>query len=77
MPLRIKVEPRWVDELLAYLRALGADARKEPPNAIVVRRRHKRLHGEPPHQDTTELDFVLRGWSAHRAGVDYEIERAA
>jgi hypothetical protein len=77
MPLRIKVEPRWVDELLAYLRGLGADARKERRNAIVVRRRHERLEGEPLHQDKTELEFVIRGWAHRRPEVHYEIEHAA
>jgi hypothetical protein len=77
MPLRIKVEPRWVDELLAYLRGLGADARKERRDVIVVRRRHKRLAGEPKHQDATELGFIIRGWANDRPGVDYEIEQAA
>ena len=78
MPLRIKVEPRWVDELLEYLRSLGADARRERRNAIVVRRRHERLAGEPADQDEMELEFVVRGWAHHRPDVVlYEIERAA
>jgi hypothetical protein len=77
VPLRIRVESRWADELLAYLRALGADARKERRDAIVVHRRHKLVAGEPAHQDRTELDFVVRGWANERPGVAYEIERAA
>lgn len=76
MPLRIRVPARWVDELLAYLRELGADAWKER-NTIVVRRTHRRLAGEPVTQDLVELDFVLRGWANKRPGVDYEIDRAA
>jgi hypothetical protein len=77
MPLRIKVEPRWVDELLAYLRGLGADARKERRNAIVVRRRHKRLAGEPAYQDKMELEFIVRGWAHRRPDAHYRIDEAA
>lgn len=76
MPLRIRVEARWVDELLSYLRSLGADVRKER-DAIVVRRTHRALPGEPLTQDQIELEFVVRGWASDRPGVTYEIERAA
>jgi hypothetical protein len=77
MPLRIRVETRWVDELLSYLRSLGADVRKERHDAIVVRRTHRTLPGEPLTQDQVELEFVVRGWASDRPGVIYEIERAA
>jgi hypothetical protein len=76
MPLRVRVESRWLDELLSYLRSLGADVRKER-DAIIVRRTHRALLGEPLTQDQIELEFVVRGWASDRPGVTYEIERAA
>ena len=76
MPLRIRVAASLADDLLSYLRGLGADARKQDARTIVVRRRHTRLPGEPAHQDEVELDFVVRGWAGKRRDLDYEIERA-
>ena len=76
MPLRIRVDAKWRDELLWYLRSLGADVRRES-DAIVVRRTHRALPGEPLTQDQIELEFVVRGWASGRPDVTYEIERAA
>jgi hypothetical protein len=76
MPLRITVDPAASDDLLAYLQRLGADAKKFRRNVIIVHRRHRRLDGEPPHQDKTELEFVVRGWAQSRPEIRYEIEAA-
>ena len=77
VPLRIRVsESARVDELLTYLRGLGADARRED-DAITVRRRHRVLEGEPPTQDRMELEFVLRVWATERPGTAFEVEEAA
>jgi hypothetical protein len=64
------------DDLLAYLRSLGADARREG-DAITVRRRHRLLEGEPPTQDRVELEFILREWASHQPGTAFEVEEAA
>jgi hypothetical protein len=77
MPLRIRVSgSARADDLLAYLRSLGADARREG-DAITVRRRHRVLEGEPPAQDRMELEFVLREWATHQPGTTFEVEEAA
>jgi hypothetical protein len=77
MPLRIRVQPGAADELLVYLRRLGADARKESATAVIVRSAHAPQPGEPADQDEIELEFVVRAWAAGRRGLNYEIERAA
>jgi hypothetical protein len=77
MPLRIRVsDPVRADELLDYLRHLGADARREG-EAIKVWRRHPVLAGEPPTQDRIELEFILRAWANGRPGTVFEVEEAA
>jgi hypothetical protein len=77
MPLRIRVSgPARADDLLAYLRSLGADARREG-EFITVIRRHRVLAGEPPFQDRMELEFVLRTWANQRPGAAFEVEEAA
>jgi hypothetical protein len=77
MPLRIRVRgAARADDLLAYLRSLGADARREG-NAITVRRRHRLLEGEPPTQDRVELEFILREWASRQPGTAFEVEEAA
>ena len=77
MPLRIRVSvSARADELLAYLRGLGADARREG-DAITIRRRHPVLEGEPATQDRTELEFILRAWATQRPGTVFEVEEAA
>jgi hypothetical protein len=77
LPLRIRVSsPARADDLLAYLRGLGADASREG-DAIAVRRRHPVLAGEPPFQDRMELEFVLRIWANQQPGIDFDIEDAA
>lgn len=77
MPLRIRVNgSAQADELLAYLHRLGADARREG-EAIIVRRRHRVLEGEPAVQDRMELEFVLRTWATGRPGAAFEVEEAA
>jgi hypothetical protein len=77
MPLRIRVTgSARADDLLAYLRSIGADARREG-DAITVRRRHRVLEGEPPMQDRVELEFVLREWATRQPGTAFEVEEAA
>jgi hypothetical protein len=77
VPLRITVSsPRGAADLLAYLRDLGADARRESARAIMVRRRHAVVPGEPAHQDRLEMEFVLRAWARHRPDARYEVEEA-
>jgi len=77
MPLRIRVSgSARADDLLTYLRSLGADARREG-EAITVRRSHPVTEGEPPVQDRIELEFVLREWATHQPGTSFEVEEAA
>jgi hypothetical protein len=77
MPLRIRVsDSRCADELLAYLRNLGADVRREG-ECVTVRRRHPVVAGEPPTQDRMELEFIVRVWAAERPGTAFEVEEAA
>jgi hypothetical protein len=77
MPLRIRIHgSARADDLLAYLRSLGADARREG-DAIAVRRRHPVIVGEPPFQDLMELEFVLRAWVTDRPGTAFDSEEAA
>ena len=76
MPLRIKLDSGPADDLLAYLRGLGADARGVGANDIVVLRRHARLPNEPSSQDRIELDFVLRVWARDRPEAAFRIEEA-
>ena len=77
MPLRIRVSgSARADDLLAYLRSVGADARRDG-DAITVRRRHPVLEGEPPMQDRMELEFILREWATHQPATTFEIEEAA
>ncbi len=77
MPLRIRITGRaGEDELLAYLRTLGAEARREG-DTITVSRSHEVLEGEPPCQDQMELEFVLRVWASQRPGVNFVVEEAA
>jgi hypothetical protein len=77
MPLRIRVSgSACADELLAYLRGLGADARREG-EAITVRRRHPLVLGEPASQDRIELEFLLRAWAGNCPGTNFDVEEAA
>jgi hypothetical protein len=76
VPLRVTIERGSVDELLAFLRGLGADVKREDGNALILRPTHQPVAGEPPDQDEIELDFILRVW-ARRRSVDYEIQSAA
>ena len=76
MPLRIRVPSSHVDDLLRFLRSLGADARKER-GAIKVVRRHPVVSGEPAHQDRMELEFIVNAWAREHPGMDIEIEEAA
>ena len=76
MPLRIRVPSSHVDDLLRFLRSLGADARKER-GAIKVVRRHPVVSGEPAHQDRMELEFIVNAWAREHPGMDFEIEEAA
>jgi hypothetical protein len=77
MPLRIRVNSAArADELLAYLRRLGADASREGVTVIVTRR-HPRIAGEPPDQDRMELEFILRTWTSTRPDSTFEVEEAA
>lgn len=78
VPLRIKVSSSVrASELLAYLRRLGADARRESEKAITVTRRHAVVSGEPSYQDRVEIEFVLRAWASHHPDAHYEVEEAA
>jgi hypothetical protein len=77
VPLRIRVSgSSRADDLLAYLRSLGADASREG-DAIRIRRRHPVLEGEPAGQDRMELEFILRAWATQRPGTVFEVEEAA
>jgi hypothetical protein len=76
MPLRIRISgSARVDDLLNFLRSLGADARQEGETVKVIRR-HPVVPGEPPHQDRVELEFVLRAWAGARPGTNFEVEEA-
>lgn len=78
VPLRIKVSSSaQATELLAYLRRLGADARRDTETAITVTRRHPVVPGEPRYQDRREMEFVLRVWARGDRDAHYEIEEAA
>jgi hypothetical protein len=66
----------YADDLLEYLRRLGADARREG-NTVTVNRQHPVVAGEPPSQDRMELEFVLRTWARDHPGADLEVEEAA
>jgi hypothetical protein len=60
MPLRIRVSgPARADELLAYLRGLGADAQRQG-DAVTVCPSAAPMQGEPASQDRIELEFLLR-----------------
>ena len=76
MPLRVTIERGSVDELLGFLRGLGADVKREDENALIVRPTHRPVADEPPDQDEIELDFILRVW-ARRRSVEYEIRSAS
>jgi hypothetical protein len=75
VPLRVTIERGSVNELLEFLRGLGAEVEREEGNALIVRRNHPLVAGEPPDQDEIELDFILRVW-AQRRSVQYEIQSA-
>ena len=78
MPLRIKLSsPVRASDLLAFLRRLGADAHRETATAITVTRRHAVVPGEPPAQDRTEIEFVVRAWASNHPDAKYEVEEAA
>jgi hypothetical protein len=78
VPLRIKVSSSaQATDLLAYLRSLGADARRDSETAITVKRRHPVVPGEPGYQDRREMEFVLRVWARGERDARYEIEEAA
>ena len=75
MSLRINVSnAARAADLLAYLRALGADARKESENSITVVRRHAVVPGEPSNQDRQEIEFVVRAWAGDYPDALYEVE---
>ena len=78
MPLRIRVTGSAVaDDLVAFLRELGAEARKEGAN-VYVTRTHRRASAEPPEQDRMELEFVVRVWASQRRGhTAFKVEEAA
>jgi hypothetical protein len=78
MPLRIRVTGSAIaDDLLAFLRQLGADAHKEGAS-VYVTRRHDRASAEPPEQDRMELEFVVRVWASQRRGhTAFKVEEAA
>lgn len=73
MPLRIQVPSSHADDLLRFLRGLGADARKQR-GAIEVVRKHPIVPGEPAHQDRTELEFIVSTWARQHPEMDFEIE---
>lgn len=76
MSLRIRISgSARADDLLTFLRGLGADARQEGETVTVIRR-HPVVAGEPPHQDRMELEFVLRAWASARPGTNFEVEEA-
>ncbi len=78
MPLRIRVAgTATADDLVAFLRRLGADAHSEG-SSVYVTRRHRRLPAEPPEQDRMELEFVIRVWASQRPGrTAFKVEEAA
>jgi hypothetical protein len=76
MPLRIRVPISHVDELLRFLRGVGADARPEG-EAVTVVRAHPVVPGEHPDQDRIELEFVVNAWAREHPGLPFEIEEAA
>jgi len=78
MPLRIKLASAGrATDLLGFLRRLGADAHRETATAITVTRRHEVVPGEPPTQDRTEMEFVVRAWASGHPDAEYEVEEAA
>jgi hypothetical protein len=77
VPLRVKLLSGSADDLLAFLRGLGADVRGKGANDVVVVRRHARLPNEPSSQDRIELDFIVRVWARDRPEVAFRIEEAA
>jgi hypothetical protein len=77
VPLRITVSnAARAAELLAFLRELGADARRESDNAITVARRHAVVPGEPPYQHRVEIEFVVKAWARQRPDAQYEVAEA-
>jgi hypothetical protein len=77
MPLRIRIsDSARADDLFAFLRGLGADAKREG-EFITVTRRHPVVQGEPLSQDRMELEFILRAWSSQSPGTVFEVEEAA
>jgi hypothetical protein len=78
VPLRITVSSAArAAELLAFLRGLGADVRRESDNALTIARRHAVVPGEPSYQDRVEIEFVVRVWARQRPDAQYEVEEAA
>jgi hypothetical protein len=78
VPLRIKISsPARATDLLAFLRGLGADAKRESERTIVIMRRHAVVPGEPPYQDRLELEFVLRAWARDYPDARFEVEEPA
>jgi hypothetical protein len=77
MPLRVRlIGSTRSEELLSFLRGIGADARREG-EAIMVTRRHVPVRGEPRQQDRIELEFVIRAWASDRPEIEFEIDEAA
>ena len=77
VPLRITVSSAArAAELLAFLRELGADVRRESDNAMRVTRRHAVVPGEPPYQHRVEIEFVVRAWARQRPDAEYEVAEA-
>jgi hypothetical protein len=77
MPLRVRLTgSARVEELLSFLRSIGADARKEG-EAIMVTRRHGPVRDKPRQQDRIELEFVIRAWASDRPEIEFEIDEAA
>jgi hypothetical protein len=77
VPLHIKLTSGSADDLLDYLRQLGADARRSGPDDILVVRRHARVPGEPEVQDRMEMEFIVRWWARNRPGAAFRIDEAA
>ena len=78
MPLRIKLSSSArATDLLAFLQGLGVDVHRDTATAITVRRRHAVVPGEPPTQDRTEIEFVVRAWASDHPDAQYEVEEAA
>jgi hypothetical protein len=76
MPLRIRVPRSHVDDLLRFVRGLGADARPEG-EAVTVVGTHPVAPDEPANQDRMELEFVVSAWAREHPGRRFEIEEAA